>query len=52
MVLTPWSDEGIERSNRDAIVRLAGVSVCALRETTPDDLAAAGAELPIEEWLS
>jgi dethiobiotin synthetase len=51
VVLTPWSGEPIERSNRDTIERLGAVSVYMLRKTSPDDLAVAGADLPIDRWL-
>ena len=53
VVLTPSSADagGIEGSNRETIASLAGVSVCTLRETSPDDLAKAGAELPLDDWL-
>jgi dethiobiotin synthetase len=52
IVMTPWSDpEPIETSNRETIERLSGVHVSALRPTTPDTLAAAGAALPLDDWL-
>ena len=53
VVLTPWpSDPGdIERSNKETIATLGDVSVYELPETSPDELAKAGADLPIDEWL-
>ncbi len=56
VVLTPWPDQpdGIERSNRETIARLAGVEVATLpRVPRPDaaELARAGAALPWREWL-
>jgi dethiobiotin synthetase len=52
VVMTPWSDpEPIERSNRATVERLAGVTVCGLAPTTPATLAAAGAALPLDDWL-
>ncbi|MEA2479828.1 MAG: dethiobiotin synthetase [Thermoleophilaceae bacterium] len=53
VVLTPWPDDPdhIERSNRDTIATLGDVKVCVLPPTTPDKLAEAGAELPVEDWL-
>ena len=53
VVMTPWPDdpEPIERSNRATIERLAGVQVHGLPPTDPDSLAAAGAWLPLGDWL-
>lgn len=52
IVMTPWSDpEPIERSNRATVERLAGVPVTGLPPTTPSTLAAAGATLPLDDWL-
>jgi len=53
VVITPWPDEPspMERSNRDAIVRLGDVSVTGLPRTTPERLAEAGGVLPVDEWL-
>jgi dethiobiotin synthetase len=54
VVLTPWPDEptGIERSNRETIESLGGLPVWSLAVTAPDDLAAAGAALPVSELLN
>lgn len=52
IVMTPWSDpEPLELSNRATVERLSGVAVSALPPTTPDTLAAAGAALPLDDWL-
>jgi dethiobiotin synthetase len=53
VVMTPWpSDpEPIERSNRETVERLGGVAVHGLPPTDPDSLAAAGARLPLSDWL-
>jgi dethiobiotin synthetase len=53
VVLTPWPSDpdAIERSNRETIAQLGDVEVCVLPQTSPDALAAAGAELPIDAWL-
>jgi dethiobiotin synthetase len=56
VVLTPWpaTPEMIERSNRETIQRLGSVPVATLPwipSATPDLLAAAGAGLPLDDWL-
>jgi dethiobiotin synthetase len=53
VVMTPWPSEPepIELSNRDTIERLGGVAVQGLPPTDPDSLAAAGACLPLHDWL-
>jgi dethiobiotin synthetase len=53
VVMTPWPDDPqpIELSNRDTVERLAGVPVSGLLATTPDALAEAGADLPLDRWL-
>ncbi len=53
VVMTPWPDEPseMERSNRATVERLADVQVSGLPPTSPDRLAAAGAGLPLEDWL-
>ncbi|HEV2874589.1 MAG TPA: dethiobiotin synthase [Thermoleophilaceae bacterium] len=53
VVMTPWPSEPepIERSNRETIERLGGVAVHGLPPTDPDSLAAAGACLPLHDWL-
>jgi dethiobiotin synthetase len=52
IVMTPWSDpEPIEESNRATVERLAGVAVSGLPPTSPATLAAAGAALPLDDWL-
>ena len=53
VVMTPWpaDPEPIELSNRASVERLAGAPVCGLPPTTLAALAAAGAALPIDDWL-
>jgi dethiobiotin synthetase len=53
IVMTPWPDdpEPIEHSNRDTVERLAEIPVYGLPSTEPSSLAAAGAALPIEDWI-
>lgn len=54
VVLTPWPGEPgvIERSNLETIAELGNVRVDVLAEIEPEGLAAAGAALPIDEWLA
>jgi dethiobiotin synthetase len=53
VVMTPWpsAPEPIERSNRATVERLGGAPVHGLPPTDPDSLAAAGAGLPLSDWL-
>jgi dethiobiotin synthetase len=53
VVMTPWPSEPepIEASNRDTIEQLGGVAVHGLPPTDPDSLVAAGASLPLRDWL-
>src|SRR3954447_26846555 len=53
VVMTPWPDDPDEmtRSNRATVERFGSVEVAGLAPTTPDSLAAAGAKLPLDEWL-
>jgi dethiobiotin synthetase len=56
VVLTPWPDEPgrLERSNRETIAALGEVDVEVLRSVArgePGLLAAAGAELPLDDWF-
>ena len=53
VVMTPWPDEPteMEQSNRATVERLGDVRVSGLPPTTPDQLAGAGAGLPLEDWL-
>jgi dethiobiotin synthetase len=55
VVLTPWPAEPsvMERSNRDTIARRGAVDVRTLPAVAPavEDLARAGARLPVREWL-
>jgi dethiobiotin synthetase len=55
VVLTPWPEQPslMEESNRATIARRGAVAVHTLATVTPavDDLARAGAALPLEDWL-
>jgi dethiobiotin synthetase len=56
VVLTPWPQDpsAIERSNRETIAELGRVPVAGLPRvpsSTREDLAAAGATLPLAQWL-
>jgi dethiobiotin synthetase len=53
VVMTPWPDEPDEmvRSNKETIERFGNVEVTGLPPTSPEELAAAGAKLPIDEWM-
>jgi dethiobiotin synthetase len=57
VVLTPWPDSptAMERSNRDTIQRLGALPVSTLPDIPRADprlLAAAGAVLPLDDWLT
>jgi dethiobiotin synthetase len=54
VVLTPWPDapDEIHRSNIETIERFGEVPVIGLPRTDPAGLAAAGALLPVSDWLS
>jgi len=53
VVMTPWPEqpEPIAVSNRAAVTELAHAAVSGLAPTHPDALAAAGAALPLDDWL-
>jgi len=55
VVLTPWTEEpdAVQRSNRETIARLGRVEVATLPwvGVAADELAVAGAGLPLERWL-
>ena len=53
IVMSPWPEqpEPIEASNRATVERLGRVHVSGLPPTSPSELAAAGAALPIDDWL-
>lgn len=53
VVMTPWPADPspIELSNRETVERLASVPVHGLPSSSPADLAAAGATLPLDDWL-
>src|SRR4051812_14107996 len=54
VVLTPWPEEPsvMERSNMETIERFGEVPVIGLPRTDPAGLGAAGAILPVSDWLS
>jgi dethiobiotin synthetase len=57
VVLTPWPQHpnAVERSNRETIERIAGVTVSSLPPVPRADsgvLAAAGERLPLDDWLA
>jgi dethiobiotin synthetase len=53
VVMTLWPEEPaeIERSNRETIERLSRVPVSGLPRTDREQLAEAGASLPLDDWL-
>jgi dethiobiotin synthetase len=53
VVMTPWPEAPttMQRSNRASVEQLGRVAVSGLPRATPDGLAEAGAELPVENWL-
>lgn len=53
VVMTPWSEDPteIELSNRLTVGCLGAVDVVGMPTTSPGDLARAGAELPLDDWL-
>jgi dethiobiotin synthetase len=53
VVITPWpaDPDEMQKSNREAVESLGSVRVCGLMHTQPDALAAAGAELPLDDLL-
>lgn len=53
VVMTPWPDDpsAMERSNRVTVERLGRVAVHGLPRAEPGALAAAGASLPLDDWL-
>ena len=52
-MITPWPAEPdrMTASNRETIERLGDVAVSGLAATEPAALAAAGGELPLDDWL-
>ena len=53
VVMTPWPSDpdDMVRSNKETIERFGNVNVVGLPETSPDDLATAAGQLPIDEWM-
>ena len=51
VVMTPWSREPIEQSNRETVELIGNVAVTCLPPITREELAGAGARLPVDDWL-
>jgi dethiobiotin synthetase len=53
VAMTPWPDDPdrMVRSNKETIERFGNVGVVGLPHTDADGLAAAGAKLPLDEWM-
>jgi dethiobiotin synthetase len=53
VVMTPWPEaDDMARSNRETVERIGDVRVSVLPRVTRDELASAGGELPLDDWLS
>jgi hypothetical protein len=54
VVLTPWPERpgAVERSNRETIAAIGRVEVATLRATSPDTLAVASSDLPLDAWMA
>jgi dethiobiotin synthetase len=54
VVLTPWPDEpgDMERSNRETIAGVGRVEVATLGAASPDTLALASSDLPLDAWIA
>jgi dethiobiotin synthetase len=53
VVMTPWpDDDDMARSNRETVERIGDVKVSVLPRVTRDELASAGGDLPLDDWLS
>jgi len=53
VVMTPWADgDPMARSNRETVERIGDVKVSVLPRVTRDELASAGGELPLDDWLA
>ena len=51
VVMTPWSDDAMAESNRRTVELIGKVAVTRLRPVTRDQLAEAGASLPLDDWV-
>jgi dethiobiotin synthetase len=51
VVMTPWESHGMTESNRQTVELIGNVPVSCLPPITRDQLAEAGAQLPLEDWL-
>ena len=51
VVMTPWEGGALAESNRQTVERIGNVAVTCLAPITRDQLADAGAQLPVDDWL-
>lgn len=53
VVMTPWpgSEDGIAESNRKTVELIGNIPVTCMRPISREELASAGAELPLDDWL-
>ena len=53
VVMTPWPEapSDMERSNRSTVATLGDVAVYGVPRTSPGNLSAAAAALPLDDWL-
>jgi dethiobiotin synthetase len=51
VVITPWLEDDLAESNRRTIELIGNIAVSCLPPVTPDELAEAGAQLPLDDWL-
>jgi dethiobiotin synthetase len=52
VVMTPWPEsDDMAHSNRETVESLGNLSVSVLPRVTEDELARAGARLPLDDWL-
>src|SRR5947199_81434 len=47
----PWEGGALAESNRQTVERIGNVAVTCLAPITRDQLADAGAQLPVDDWL-
>jgi dethiobiotin synthetase len=51
VVMTPWENDALARSNRETVEGMGNVRVSCLPRVTIDELAEAGERLPLDDWL-
>jgi dethiobiotin synthetase len=51
VVITPWLEDDLAESNRRTIELIGNIAVSCLPPVTPDELAEAGAQLALDDWL-